>query len=137
MKKYLASLFFLISFTVSAKNCEIYDVKIIFDRKDILTKEILCTQKNADNLIFYTSKSCDQNKCEILKRKKTTLRIPDYTANLGSPGFKLCTELGGVPQIFEFKKKKEIWQSTERCFFEKDFVEISYLTYQWKSFINN
>lgn len=134
---YLTMLF--IPFTVQAKDCEEYNVRVVFDKKNILTKENLCLKKTSDNLIFYISKSCDLDKCEILKRKKRLLKIPNYLGNIGSPGFKLCLELGGIPQIFEYQKKNlsSPWQSAERCFFENDFVEISLLTSEWKHFINN
>ncbi len=120
----------LISF---ADTCSDVQVRIIFDRKPVITKETVCSHKTSDNMVFYISKSCVDQKCEILKRRKTDLAIKDYNSNMGSPGFKLCTELGGVPQIFEFSKDSSLWQSTERCLFEKDFVEISLLTREWKN----
>ena len=124
------------SISALASDCNDYQVKIIFDRKAVITKEILCSQKSTDNMIFYVSKNCFDKKCEILKRKKIELIIKDYTSNLGSPGFRLCSELGGIPQIFEFTSTlANLWQSTERCLFEKDFVEISLLTKEWKNYI--
>ena len=132
--KYLIPLLF--PFTVMASTCKDYQVKIIFDRKPVITKETFCSQKSFDNMIFYVSKNCVDNKCEVLKRKKTDLVIKDYTSNMGSPGFKLCSELGGIPQIFEFAPAgSNLWQSADRCLFEKDFVEISLLTHQWKTYI--
>lgn len=116
--------------------CQDYQVKIIFERKAVLSKETLCSHKSSDNMIFYVSKNCADSKCDILKRKKTDLVIKDYTSNIGSPGFKLCNELGGIPQIFEFAPVgSKLWQSADRCLFEKDFVEISLLTKEWKNFI--
>jgi hypothetical protein len=72
-----------------------------------------------------------------LKKNKSEIKIKDYYNRAGSPGFKLCRELGGVPQIFEFKKLiKSDWQSVSRCLFSnEDFVEISLLTKEWKSFV--
>lgn len=134
MKLMAAFLLFMPTVTF-ANNCEDVQIRIIFDRKSVITKEVLCSEKTSDNMIFYLSKSCIEKKCEILSRRKTDLVIKDYYKNIGSPGFKLCTALGGVPQIFEFSKDASWWQSTERCLFEKDFVEISLLTRQWKGFI--
>lgn len=132
--KFLLALLFPI--TSWASNCNEVQVKIIFDKKPVVTKETLCSEKTPDSMVFYVSKSCVDKKCEILKRKKEDLTIKNYTGNMGSPGFKLCSELGGVPQIFEFAViGSTLWQSTDRCLFEKDFVEISLLSREWKSFI--
>ncbi len=130
----------LYSSTLFAKPvCEEAKIRIIFDRKPIISDETMCIRRAAGDLIFYVSESCSRGDCEILDREKKPLEIKDYTLSLGSPGFKLCTELGGVPQIFEFasKRTKGKWESTERCLFgSKDFVEISLLTREWKNFIN-
>jgi hypothetical protein len=58
--------------------------------------------------------------------------IKDYKGNIGSPGFKLCRALDGVPQIFEWKSGDKKWQSTERCLLGNEFVEIGLLTKIWK-----
>ncbi len=129
--------FFLVftSSLLQAKICENMNVRIIFDKKEVIFKEVICFIKTSDNMLFYLSKSCQEGRCEILKRKKSNIKISNYNANIGSPGFKLCMELGGVPQIFDFSKDSLSWQSSERCLFEKDFVEISLLTREWKNFI--
>jgi hypothetical protein len=127
---------FLLSLNATAA-CFPVTTKIIFSGKEEKEKSVLCEKKTADHMLFYTSESCDGDKCEILKRAPKKIVIKNYKANIGSPGFKLCEELGGVPQIFEFQKLNvKEWQSTERCFFgKKDFVEISLLTHEWKSFV--
>jgi hypothetical protein len=133
----MKKLIFLLIFPAMtlANTCDPYDVKIIYDRKEIFSKEVICTKKTSDNMVFYISKSCLDNKCEILKKKKSRVHIKDYYSNTGSPGFKLCTELSGVPQIFEYRSKKNAqWQSTSRCLFSnRDFVEISLLIDEWKN----
>lgn len=130
-------LFFIFLSNAKAATCENVSVKIVFDKKAIYSDEVFCVKKTSDNMIFYVSKSCENDGCDILKRKKSPIKIPNYQNNIGSPGFKLCEELGGVPQIFEFTKDKKqaLWQSTERCLFNKDFVEISLLSREWKGFI--
>ncbi|MBC7713891.1 MAG: hypothetical protein H7177_11160 [Rhizobacter sp.] len=136
MKKLFFTLFILASGNLYAKPCNEVQVRIVFEGRPAVTKETLCSIKTPDNMLFYISKSCEDKKCEILKRKKSKFEIKDYTGNLGSPGFKICDELGGIPQIFEFSRGSDLWQSTERCLFNKnDFVEISLLTREWKSFI--
>lgn len=137
MKKifFLYSVFICILTEVNA--CEEVEIKIIYDKKEEFSKEILCSKKTADNMIFYLSKGCVDDACDVLKRKKNTLVIKNYNSQIGSPGFKICEALGGIPQIFEFKKSHSTkWESTERCLFEKnEFVEISLLSREWKKFI--
>lgn len=134
--KIVTVILLLLSHKIYAETCEEVKVRIIFNKKAVITKEILCQIKTVDHMLFYISKSCADNACEIMKRKKYRLLIKDYNSNLGSPGFKLCTELDGVPQIFEFSKGSDIWESSERCLFgARDFVEISYLTREWKALI--
>lgn len=144
IKKLTILLFFcflVFSIEASEKSCEMHNVKIIFDKKPIVSNEEMCRFIDEDNSLYYMSKSCLFYGCEVLKKKKGKLVIPNYYGKIGSPGFKLCEELGGVPQIFEFQKKsvsKNDWQNTERCLFNKrDFVEISYLTKEWKTYIKS
>jgi hypothetical protein len=138
MKLIFANLLYysLMSSTIHANECFNTKTKIIFDGKPELEKITLCQKKTPDNMLFLTSKSCLNDQCEILKRPKKNLIIKNYVSNIGSPGFKLCEELGGVPQIFDFLDPANKWLSSERCFFGKsDFVEISLLTREWKIFI--
>lgn len=134
-------IFFLLSFSffASAEECQKARVRYIFDRKYVYEAVELCREKSPDNVIFYFSSSCVKRQCEILKREKKEIKVKARYSNTGSPGFKLCQELAGVPQIFEFQLKdspNQTWQSSERCLFgEKDFVEISLLTREWKPFI--
>lgn len=130
-------LLFFVSFSLHAE-CFQVETKIIYDSKPVVTKESLCSIVDSDKMLFYVSKSCSSQQCEILKRKPQKLVIKDYYQNIGSPGFKLCEALGGVPQIYEFRKSgaKNV-ESTDRCLFGKsDFVEISLLSSKWKSFIS-
>lgn len=137
-KEITACLLSLFSTMLRAEDCFETTTEIIFDRKTEVEKITLCQKKTADHMLFYLSSSCLKDQCEILKRPKKKLIIKNYTGPRGSPGFKLCEELGGLPQIFEFQDPQKKWQSTERCFFGKnDFVEISLLTREWKSFINS
>lgn len=135
MKKIFLSLFFVMS---AQAECEKVETKIIFDKKPVMNKEVLCSIVTADKTKYYVSKSCEKDNCEILKRKPKDLKVEKYSHNIGSPGFKLCVALDGIPQIFEFRldKKSVDWESTSRCLFGKnDFVEISLLMSKWKGFI--
>ncbi|MDO9182853.1 MAG: hypothetical protein Q7U04_10620 [Bacteriovorax sp.] len=136
MKFLILNLLLSLIFAVDAKDCFETKTKIIFDKKSEFENIILCKKNTPDNMLYYVSKSCYQDRCEILKRAKINLVIKNYTANFGSPGFKLCDTLGGIPQIFDFQDQDKKWQTSERCFFgQKDFVEISLLTSQWKESI--
>jgi hypothetical protein len=124
--------------TLQASDCAQMKIRIIYNKKAVLSNEVLCKIKTKDQMLFYLSKSCLEDKCEILSRKKAPISIKDYYRNIGSPGFKLCNKLGGIPQIFEFSSGKNIWQSTERCLFgSSDFVEISLLSEVWNKFVVN
>lgn len=120
-----------------AKDCFETTTKIIYMKKAEIETVTLCKNKTSDKMLFYTSASCLNNKCEILKRTKKKIAIPDYTGSIGSPGFKLCQSLGGIPQIFDFQDESKLWKNSERCFFgREDFVEISLLTHNWKNYIH-
>lgn len=135
MKKLFLGLFLTIN---AFAECEKVETKIIFDKKPVINKEEICSIVTSDSTKYYLSKSCEKEKCEILKRTAKEIKIENYTHNIGSPGFKLCEALEGIPQIFEFKKiKDKEWESTSRCLFGKsDFVEISFLMMKWKGFIH-
>lgn len=136
--KFLVTCVLLFLNTTQAQSCSDAQVKIIFEGKPIVTKETMCTIKTPDKMLFYVSKSCQNYNCDILKKRKSSIEIKNYYNNIGSPGFKLCFELGGIPQIFEFSNGADHWQSTERCIFNSlDFVEISLLTSEWKNFIRH
>lgn len=138
MKKQILLYFFIIySSFLHADDCFLTTTKIIFNRTPELEKATLCEYKTSDKMLFYVSKKCTKGNCEILKREKKPIVIKNYQSVMGSPGFKLCDALFGVPQIFDFLDRQKKWQSTERCFFGRDFVEISLLTREWKSFIKN
>jgi hypothetical protein len=127
----------LFSFSTQAE-CFPVQTKIILGGKTEIEKSTLCKKKMDDEMLFYVSESCDKGLCEILKRPKKNISVKNYKDNIGSPGFKLCEELGGIPQIFEFKTQAGTWESTERCFFDKaDFVEISLLTREWKQYVQS
>ncbi|MBC7539795.1 MAG: hypothetical protein H7281_13320, partial [Bacteriovorax sp.] len=129
---------FVFTTLLNAHECFQTTTKIIFNGAAESEKTILCKKKTSDGMLFYVSKTCLNDQCEILKRSPKKVVIKNYYANIGSPGFKLCMELGGTPQIFDFQDEKDKWKNTERCFFGKnDFVEISFLTREWKSFIES
>lgn len=138
MKILLTPFCFLLLLCNAQADCRSADIRIIYQSKAEISKEIVC-DRMVGKIQFFVSKSCEEKSngsCEILKRPKKDIVIKNYRSNFGSPGFKLCSALGGVPQIFDYKFNQDsVWKSTERCFFDKDFVEISLLTSEWKKFI--
>jgi len=143
MKNRITNIFiFLIALSytglVYSSTCEDMKIKIIYDRKTKINKEKMCRFIESDKTMYFMSESCLFYACDVLKKKKVKLVIPDYYSSIGSPGFKLCRDLGGLPQIYEYQEKQnKNWESTERCIFnDKDFVEISFLTYEWKNYIS-
>ena len=138
MKMKCMLLIFIFPFSVLlAENCTINSIQYIFDGKKIMKQESICFVKGVDDMIYITSNSCKQNFCKDYFGAPHSLKVSNLRSPVGSRGFKLCSVLGGTPQIFEYKFGKDSkWASTERCLInEKDFVEISYLTQTWKSFI--
>lgn len=127
----------VVSLEILGAECENYQIKIIFEGKDVFTKEVMCAIKDEENMRYYVSQSCKNEDCEIFKKNIKPLKIKNYFSRVGSPGFKLCDHLGGVPQIFSFKKNSEKnWQTSERCLMNlSDFIEISLLTDKWKKHI--
>lgn len=106
--------------------------QIIFKGKKEISDEEICFI-NKEGITFLVSKSCEKLQCELLKKKIKNITIPENNLSIGSPGFKLCYELGGVPQIFEFTKSNSNSETTDRCFYGKsDFVEISLLIDIWR-----
>ncbi len=72
-----------------ASSCNDYKIKIVYNKKDQLSKEKMCTFIDEDKTLYYMSESCLFYGCSVLKKKKENLVIPDYHSKIGSPGFKL------------------------------------------------
>ena len=72
---------------------------------------------------LFISKNCvlKKGKCLALISQR---KPDDLVSEYGSPGFKLCYQINGLPQIVDFFDG-ESWIASNRCFFESD-----------KSFIN-
>lgn len=135
MKLIMLFIFFN-TLVANAEDCVLAKTKIIYEGKSQIENEVLCTKRTNEKMLFYVSKSCAEDRCDILTMPKHKLEIKNYKSLTGSPGFKLCEALSGTPQIFEFNITNKNWQVSERCFFnQKDFVEISLLTAEWKKHI--
>lgn len=95
------------------------------------TQDIAYCFNNDRNLLI--SKNCMKKKCEVYKALENVAGVKMEIFNpVGNPGFNLCNEIGGFPQIIEFYDSVE-WYKLNRCYFSKDksFVDTSYLIKEW------
>jgi len=115
LNKIVIVILFFTTCGVSANNC--YDGKIRLRRfgKYELSMSKYCTNNESTILIGYT---CRSKSCDALNKK---IMLDDGTlySEVGKPGFKLCRELGGDPQIVEFLVSKR-WYKLDRCLFVSD-----------------
>ena len=104
--------FFLASSVGQAANPNAYDCKVvklhyIRAKKSIKKNEAICVHKKNFALV---SPMCLIRQCDIFKKIKESGDRPGLTS-LGTPDHRLCHDIGGVPQVIDYK-----WgsQSVER-----------------------
>ncbi|OFZ16221.1 MAG: hypothetical protein A2Z20_00100 [Bdellovibrionales bacterium RBG_16_40_8] len=86
-----------------------------------------CYNENKTKLL---SKSCYQPKCKALNVIKK-YKFTELFSQVGKPGFKLCRELKGTPQIIEFYVDKKPYK-LDRCLFsDGSFVDTDHLLSQY------
>ena len=128
MKVWFIIAFLLFTLSMQAK-CINGKIEYIFNRKKIIEKSSYCF---GDELI---SQKCSHKKCSQIEQPPRPIKIPDYTSQYGTPGFKLCFALQGSPQIMKYWNEKD-WIATSRCIFTKDeYIEIEALMKKWRNFI--
>lgn len=91
--------------------------------KTKIEKSEYCFNKNKTLLI---SKPCYQSHCEkSLSQKK--FKMSELFSDIGKPGFKLCRELNGRPEIITFFVENVPYK-LDRCLFkEGNFIDTDYL----------
>lgn len=77
------------------------------------------------------SQSCFEGKCQLIEDFKVKTREVDYYSlgsQYGTPGFKLCKIIGGLPQVVEFRVSGE-WFALDRCLqgSDKSFIDTGLL----------
>lgn len=95
------------------------------------TQNISYCFNNDRNVLI--SKNCLRKKCEVYTALKNVADSKmEIFSPVGNPGFNLCNELGGFPQIIEFYDSVE-WYKLNRCYFSKDksFIDTSFLISEW------
>lgn len=70
---------------------------------------------NKDKNKFF-SKNCINQKCKAFERIKK-YQINELSHAIGNPGFKLCRDLQGRPELLEFYAENKIYK-LDRCLFK-------------------
>ncbi len=67
---------------------------------------------------IYSSGRCKPNtKCMADFDQPIPMKMSEVTGEKGSPGFKICEKVGGVPQIIDYWEGDK-WVKTARCVFK-------------------
>jgi hypothetical protein len=106
-------------------------LKYLDGKKEILLNEGYCYDSLLRSISSY--KKCPNNKeCTSNLPGPFSMKHKDVQAEQGSPGFKICEKLNGIPQFVEFWDK-EAWIKTSRCIFnDGSFVDIASLSLKVK-----
>lgn len=91
-------------------------IRFIEGKSEKIIKEKYCY----DALLrkIYSSGQCRPNtKCMADFDRPIVLKLADVSGETGSPGFKICEKINGVPQIMEFWDGDR-WIKTARCVFK-------------------
>ena len=115
----------------------------ILKQKEITQKEYVCSVEFQEK-IFYVSKKCFDQKKSLpcahgFQEPIKVMEIKGLLGEFGSPGFKICYELKGEPQIFTFKSaiSNEV-EETNRCLFKNgEWLEIPLLVERYKGKLKN
>lgn len=125
-----------LSVALSAEeHCEKIKIKYIENQDEKMTQVEACLDKDERDRYIY-SKSCQGLKCRVLSKPEARpVSLKDYKSSIGSPGFKVCRELKGSPQIFSYKYLGK-WYKTDRCLFENgSFASTNLIFKLWDGFI--
>ncbi|PIK16127.1 hypothetical protein [Halobacteriovorax sp. JY17] len=117
--------------------CGVGQIKYIKNQKEIVQNLKFCKESEGGSIY---SQNCSERKCHFLKEPfKRPVDLRKYASTMGSPGFKVCRELKGSPQIIKYKfNDQKFWDDDARCIVdEKTFVSNSILLEMWKDYILN
>ena len=106
-------------------------IKYLDGTKEILLKEKYCYDSYLRSISSF--KKCPDNKvCTINLPGPFLIKHSDIQSEKGSPGFKICQKLNGIPQFIEFWDKQS-WVKSSRCIFnDGSFVDIASLSLKVK-----
>ena len=124
MLQFFASFFIVIISTSAiaqeriAEKCVDGKIRVVTFSETKVYREKICY---SDNVVNFHSASCKKQKCSAFKVQKRYY-IGEFIGAIGTPGFKLCREMGGAPEIVEVFAEG-LWHSTDRCIFRDGFVD--------------
>lgn len=138
-KGFLALCFLLLTQAFAEESCGPGKIKYTNKGKEVVKALSFCVQVEKRGILL-TSITCKGGQCKELKDPhKRPVNLGKYPDTIGSPGFKVCRELGGSPQIIEYQypdKFKDQWKQSSRCLFREDtFASNNFLMKLWKPFI--
>lgn len=134
--KFIITLLFCYSISASAFDCKSFNIRYIDNKKTILKKEKICLleinkvkKAASEKCLFATAKRCPFSKI------KTGANFGTFIRDVGSPGFNICHDLKGSPQIYDIEVQGK-WEQFERCYWKdsKEFVDIGDLIDIYKAF---
>ncbi len=117
MKLILSLIFFFISVAAFSESpakpqiCEITEVRYKLNGQISKLKAELCTNAYGQ----FHSKDC-QDGCEFKDKLKSTGSIKTETEKFGSPGGKVCSQLGYQAYLVEFDFKGQLVKNIDFCF---------------------
>lgn len=81
---------------------------------------------------YFLSANCREGGCLALEKKLGQIAERRLQGPLGNPGFRLCREAGGDPQLLEYYDGSK-WRSNDRCFFlaDRSYVDTGILVKKW------
>ena len=128
---------FSLAFSVhSIEQCGKGVIKFTYKNQEKQIDEVFCYDEDRFDQYIY-SKDCSSLACkELVNPAARPISLRSYPSTVGSPGFKICRELGGSPQIIEFQFKSTDWHQSSRCIFSNNtFVSNNLLIKLWKPYI--
>lgn len=117
--------FFILNTPVQAANYTCVKGKISQTEfgKEKITPLEYCFNKDKTELV---SKSCLKKKCQAYKDHRK-FDINQFHSAYGKPGFKLCRELKGQPELLEFYVDNKPYKLDRCTFNDEDFVDTGLL----------
>lgn len=100
---------------------------LLRETTDGKTSEFKATYCFNEDKTILTSKTCKKLDCNTAFKKTKFIDKTKVQSTTSNPGFNICRELNGTPQIVEFKVGQD-WYRLDRCTFKDgNFVSTSEL----------
>lgn len=123
----LSSLLLVISLSAFAQPTLKCEKGVLRETTDGKTTEVKASYCFNEDKTVLTSASCKKLDCAVAFNRKKNLDLSKVQNETSNPGFNICRELEGKPQIVEFKVGSD-WHRLDRCTFKDgSFVSTSEL----------